>query len=171
MIIDKPDAIGVGVGLNFGLSVDATYQHEIRQFIDDRIEINVGAFLGKNEHGVKGSIFYQWLFPMSKTWNWYLGIGGTWGIIDYERLNHNYEADLGWDILGTGFGVGEYDRIDTNISGHMIGAIGQVGIEYKFPHKPLQFTMSWQPTLKYAIRIEGYVLHPACFTAALRYRF
>ncbi len=136
-------SIGLRSGISFAPCAEWSYQRELRR---DRIELNIGGALSSVDMYVYGAVTYQWVFPLSRQVNWYVGTGGAFGIFNYDRI------ELDW-------------------SGFMTCAHGQVGIEYYFPHAPLQLSLDWRPALKYATDAEGLVFHPEGIVIGFRYSF
>ena len=134
----QPKAIGGRVG---AIGADISYQHSFSS--EQFLTIDAGPDLGYGVSGVLGSRIcgvYNFIWASPKwtrkgTWNIYAGPGLTTGWVE-DRT-----------VIKSGV-----ERANTFARGLMIGAVGQVGLEYNFTF-PLQLSLEIRPTL--GIHITG----------------
>ena len=131
-------AIGLRLGSGFGYGAELSYQQPLAK--TNRLELD----LGLNTWGFGLNGIYQWVWDLSALadgFNWYAGVGA---------------------------GIGSYNFIGTNgISNFSIGALGQVGIEYKF-EIPLTLSLDYRPGLYF---LNGFNSSYDGICIAGRYRF
>ena len=134
-------AIGLRLGSGFGYGAEISYQQPLSK--TNRLELD----LGLNSWGFGLNGVYQWVWDLSELadgFNWYAGVGA--GIGSY---NFNYVRD------------------PNGLSNFSIGALGQVGIEYKF-EIPLTLSLDYRPGLYF---LNGFNSSYDGICIAGRYRF
>ncbi len=99
------------IGARLGYGVDLSYQHSLGK---NMVEANLGTFIFS---GVKLDATYNWVFPISGGWNWYVGVGA---------------------------GLNTYWKDDAN--SFTLGAVAKIGVEYNF-NVPFQISLDFAPTL------------------------
>ncbi|RZS93749.1 hypothetical protein [Aquimarina brevivitae] len=114
-------ALGVRLGDNDGFGAEISYQLGIGE--NNRLEFDLGwrDFDGGNAIKVAG--IYQWVFNLDKGFNWYVGPGGGFGIIDFDD---DFPGDDGSDSF--------------------IFLAGDIGIEYNFDI-PLLISLDLRPEI------------------------
>ncbi len=122
------NAIGLRIGDGDGLGTEISYQRALGG--NNRLEVDLGLETGKRFDAFKLTGVYQWLWNIEGGFNWYAGVGGGLGSIDFDD-----------DFPGR-------DRNDDD-SEVFIFAAGQVGIEYDFDF-PLILSLDVRPEIYFA---------------------
>jgi hypothetical protein len=134
-------AIGLRLGSGFGYGAEISYQQPLSKI--NRLELD----LGLNSWGFGLNGIYHWVWDLSALadgFNWYAGFGA--GIGSYN------------------FGYVGNPNGSSNFS---IGAVGQVGIEYKF-EVPLTLSLDYRPGMYF---LNGFNSSIDGICIAGRYRF
>ena len=113
------NALGLRLGSNDGFGGEISYQRKLSS--SNRLEFDLGLRNSKNINAFKLAGLYQWVMPIEKNFNWYVGVGGGVGSWSYD---YNKEKD----------------------SGTFFFAAGDIGIEYNFDI-PLQISLDFRPEL------------------------
>ena len=115
------NALGLRLGSNDGFGGEISYQRKLSS--DNRLELDLG-FRNSSDNDVnafKVAGLYQWVMPIEKNFNWYVGVGG-------------------------GLGSWSYNKNQNKDSGTFFFAAGDIGIEYNFDI-PLQISLDFRPEL------------------------
>jgi hypothetical protein len=134
-------AIGLRLGSGFGYGAELSYQQPLSK--TNRLELD----LGLNSWGFGLNGIYQWVWDLSVLadgFNWYAGFGAGIGSYNFK-----------------------YNTLPNNPSNLSIGALGQVGIEYKF-EIPLTLSLDYRPGLYF---LNGFNSSYDGICIAGRYRF
>jgi len=118
------NAIGLRFGDGDGFGTEISYQRALGG--NNRLELDLGIESGDRFDAFKITGVYQWLWNIDGGFNWYAGVGGGLGSIDFDD-----------DFPGR-------DRNDD--SEIFILAAGQVGIEYNFDI-PLIISLDLRPEI------------------------
>lgn len=120
--VASPHAIGVRLG---GGSDDVGGEISYQQGISagTRLEFDLGFIDAGLFNGFKFSLLYQFVFPISGGFNWYVGPGGSIGAWNVDE-DHPGDPD--------------------HTEGMFLDADGQLGIEYNC-NVPLQFSLDMRP--------------------------
>jgi hypothetical protein len=123
------NAIGLRIGDGNGFGTEISYQRALGG--NNRLEIDLGIETGNRYDAFKATGIYQWLWNIDGGFNWYAGVGGGLGSIDFDddfRDSNNNRYD------------------DSEI---FIFGAGQVGIEYDFDI-PLILSLDVRPEIYFA---------------------
>ncbi|WP_194850350.1 hypothetical protein [Nonlabens antarcticus] len=123
------NAIGLRIGDGDGLGTEISYQRALGG--NNRLEVDLGIETGNRFDAFKVTGVYQWLWNIEGGFNWYAGVGGGLGSIDFDDDFRGPNND-------------DYD--DSEI---FIFAAGQVGIEYNFDI-PLILSLDVRPEIYFA---------------------
>jgi hypothetical protein len=123
------NAIGLRIGDGNGFGTEISYQRALGG--NNRLEIDLGIESGKRYDAFKATGIYQWLWNIEGGFNWYAGVGGGLGSIDFDDDFRDSNDN-------------RYD--DSEI---FIFAAGQVGIEYDFDI-PLILSLDVRPEIYFA---------------------
>jgi hypothetical protein len=124
-------AIGLRLGDSDGFGAEISYQKSIARY--NRAEFNLGWRDSRNFDAFKLSGLYQWVHNIDKGFNWYYGVGGGLGSVDFDgRFNSN-------------------DEPFTPDGGLFVFAAGNIGVEYNFDF-PLLLSLDFRPE----VGIVGY---------------
>lgn len=115
------NALGFRLGSNDGFGGEISYQRKIAT--DNRLEFDLGFRNSNNIDAFKIAGLYQWVMPIEKNFNWYVGVGGGLGSWSYKQDKYGYSD-----------------------SGTFFFAAGDIGIEYNFDI-PLQISLDFRPEL------------------------
>ncbi len=119
-------AIGLRLGDSDGFGAEISYQKSIGR--TNRAEFDLGWRDSRNFSAFKLAGLYQWVRPIEGGFNWYYGVGGGVGSVDFD---------------------GAFD--DDDDGGVFIFAAGDIGIEYNFDI-PLLLSLDFRPE----IGVAGY---------------
>lgn len=112
------NTIGLRLGDSDGFGAEVSYQKSISRY--NRLEANLGWRDHRNFNAFKLSGVFQWVQPLDGDFNWYYGVGGGLGNVD--------------------FALPDYD------DGLFIFAAGDIGIEYNFDI-PLLLSLDFRPEI------------------------
>ena len=131
-------AIGLRMGSGLGYAAEVSYQQPLSK--ENRFELDLG--FNNNGLGLGLNGVYQWVWDLSALadgFNWYAGVGAGIGSYKFDLVNQKFS----------------------------VGALGQVGIEYKF-EIPLTISLDYRPGLYF---INGINSSYDGICIAGRYRF
>lgn len=77
------NAIGIRIGDNDGFGTEVNYQRAIGG--NNRLEFGLGWRSNSNLNAFKLTGLYQWVWNIDGGFNWYAGVGGGVGSIDFDR--------------------------------------------------------------------------------------
>ncbi len=120
-------ALGLRLGDSDGFGAEISYQKSIGRY--NRAEINLGWRDSRNFDAFKLAGLYQWVHSIDGNFNWYYGVGGGLGSVDFEP------------IPGTG-GTGSV----TPDGGLFVFGAGNIGVEYNFDI-PLLLSLDFRPEI------------------------
>ncbi|MDF4222145.1 MULTISPECIES: hypothetical protein [Maribacter] len=109
-------ALGLRLGDSDGFGAEVSYQKSLTR--DTRLEFDLGWRDSRNFNAFKIAGLYQWVRPIEGDFQWYYGVGGGLGNVDFP-------GDDG---------------------GLFVFAAGDVGIEYNF-NIPLILSLDFRPEL------------------------
>ena len=112
-------ALGLRLGDSDGFGAEISYQKSIARY--NRLEVNLGWRDNRNFDAFKLAGVYQWIHTLDGNFNWYYGVGGGLGSVDFDA---DIDADGGMFILGA----------------------GNIGIEYNFDI-PLLLSLDFRPEI------------------------
>ena len=115
-------AIGLRLGDSDGFGAEISYQKSIARY--NRAEFNLGWRDSRDFDAFKLSGLYQWVHTLDGNFNWYYGVGGGVGSVDFDPA--------------PGF--------DDDNDGAFVFAAGDIGIEYNF-EIPLLLSLDFRPEL------------------------
>lgn len=119
-------ALGLRLGDSDGFGAEISYQKSIG--IANRLEFDLGWRDSRNYDAFKIAGLYQWVRPLDGDFNWYYGLGGGLGSVDFARIpdgnGGNFSPDGGLFIFGA----------------------GNIGVEYNFDI-PLLLSLDFRPEL------------------------
>ncbi len=119
-------ALGLRLGDSDGFGAEISYQKSIARY--NRLEIDLGWRDSREFDAFKLTGVYQWVHSIDGDFNWYYGIGGGLGNVDFEsRLNNNNQPF-------------------TPDGGLFVFAAGDIGIEYNFDI-PLLISLDFRPEI------------------------
>jgi len=116
------NALGLRLGDSDGFGAEISYQKSIARY--NRVEINLGWRDSRNYDAFKLAGVYQWIHALDGNFNWYYGVGGGIGSVDFSP---------GFNTSGSEDGV------------FVFGA-GNIGIEYNFDI-PLLLSLDFRPEI------------------------
>ena len=114
-------ALGLRLGDSDGFGAEISYQKSIGRV--NRAEINLGWRDSRAFDAFKLTGLYQWVHQLDGRFNWYYGLGGGIGSVDFEAIPSGEDND-----------------------GTFIFAAGDIGIEYNFDF-PLLLSLDFRPEL------------------------
>lgn len=112
-------AIGLRMGDSDGFGAEISYQKSLSRY--NRLEVDLGWRDNRNFSAFKLSGIYQWVLPLDGNFNWYYGVGGGLGNVDFDYLTND---DDGLFIFGA----------------------GDIGVEYNFDI-PLLISLDFRPEI------------------------
>ena len=115
-------ALGLRLGDSDGFGAELSYQKSLTRAT--RLEFNLGWRDNRNFDAFKLTGLYQWVRPLDGNFNWYYGVGGGLGSVDFDP-------------------VPDFD--DDNDGLFVFGA-GNIGIEYNFDI-PLLLSLDFRPEI------------------------
>lgn len=113
------NALGVRLGDNSGFSTELNYQRALGE--NNRLELGLSWRSKKDISAYKLSALYQWVWVLDGNFNWYAGVGGGVGQIDFDD---NFPGDPDNETF--------------------VFAAGDIGIEYDFDI-PLLLSLDFRP--------------------------
>ncbi len=114
-------ALGLRLGDSDGFGAEISYQKSITS--SNRIEVDLGWRDSRNYSAFKLAGLYQWVRPIEGGFNWYYGVGGGLGNVDFAAIPNNNDG-----------------------GGLFIFGAGNIGIEYDFDI-PLLLSLDFRPEL------------------------
>jgi hypothetical protein len=114
-------ALGLRLGDSDGFGAEISYQKSLSQ--SNRLEFDLGWRDSRNFNAFKIAGLYQWVRPIEGDFQWYYGVGGGLGSVDFPP-NQNGNNDGGLFVF----------------------AAGDIGIEYNFDI-PLILSLDFRPEL------------------------
>ncbi len=119
-------ALGLRLGDSDGFGAEISYQKSISRY--NRLEVDLGWRDSRNYDAFKLAGVYQWVHSIENNFNWYYGVGGGLGNVDFEsRFNNN-------------------DEPFTPDGGLFVFAAGDIGVEYNFDI-PLLLSLDFRPEI------------------------
>lgn len=119
-------ALGLRLGDSDGFGAEISYQKLIGRYT--RAEIDLGWRDSREFDALKLTGIYQWVYNIDRGFNWFYGVGGGAGSVDFApKLNNNgipYDPDGGLFVF----------------------VAGDVGVEYNFDF-PLLVSLDFRPEL------------------------
>ncbi len=115
------NALGLRLGDSDGFGAEISYQKSIARY--NRVEINLGWRDSRDFDAFKLAGVYQWIHALDGNFNWYYGVGGGLGSVDFTP----------------GFNDGSDD-------GLFVFGAGNIGIEYNFDI-PLLLSLDFRPEI------------------------
>jgi hypothetical protein len=115
-------ALGLRLGDSDGFGAEISYQKSIGQY--HRAEFDLGWRDSRDFDAFKLAGLYQWVHQLDGNFNWYYGVGGGLGSVDFEP-NPNFDNDN---------------------DGLFVFAAGDIGIEYDFDI-PLLLSLDFRPEI------------------------
>ncbi|MGB5437147.1 MAG: hypothetical protein WBM98_14725 [Maribacter sp.] len=112
-------ALGLRLGDSDGFGAEISYQKSLSQY--NRLEVDLGWRDHRYFNAFKLAGVYQWVLPLDGNFNWYYGVGGGLGNVDFNYLT---DDDDGLFIFGA----------------------GNIGIEYNFDI-PLLLSLDFRPEI------------------------
>lgn len=113
-------ALGLRLGDNDGFGAEISYQKAITEL--NRVEFDLGWRDSKEYDAFKLVGLYQWICPLESNLNWYYGVGGGLGSVDFAST------------LG----------VEDDNDGFFALAAGNIGVEYSF-EVPLLLSLDFRP--------------------------
>ena len=114
-------ALGLRLGDSDGFGAEISYQTAVG--VGNRAEFDLGWRDSRNFDAFKLVGLYQWVRPIENNFNWYYGVGGGLGSVDFPNRPNNDDD-----------------------GGVFIFAAGDIGIEYNF-NIPLILSLDFRPEL------------------------
>jgi hypothetical protein len=113
-------ALGLRLGDSDGFGAEISYQKSVGRY--NRVEVDLGWRDSRNFDAFKLTGIYQWVHTLDGNFNWYYGVGGGLGSVDF---NTGFTDDDG---------------------GLFIFGAGDIGIEYNFDI-PLLISLDFRPEI------------------------
>ncbi len=114
-------ALGLRLGDSDGFGAEISYQKSIGRF--NRAEFNLGWRDSRNFDAFKLAGVYQWVHNLDGGFNWYYGVGGGLGSVDFAPVPDGDDDD-----------------------GLFVFAAGNIGVEYDFDI-PLLLSLDFRPEI------------------------
>ncbi|WP_420601877.1 hypothetical protein [Flagellimonas sp.] len=114
-------ALGLRLGDSDGFGAEISYQKSIGRY--NRAEFDLGWRDSRNFDAFKLAGIYQWVHQLDGNFNWYYGVGGGLGSVDFEPA----------------LGLEDED-------GLFVFAAGDIGVEYNFDI-PLLLSLDFRPEI------------------------
>jgi len=115
-------ALGLRLGDSDGFGAEISYQKSVARA--NRVEIDLGWRDSRNFDAFKLTGIYQWVQPLDGNFNWYYGVGGGLGSVDFSAGSNGSVPDGGLFLFGA----------------------GDIGIEYNFDI-PLLISLDFRPEI------------------------
>lgn|SRR5690554_152276 len=116
------NAIGLRIGDNKGFGTEINYQRGLNE--NKRLELGLSWHSSSHEDSYKLTGIHQWVWQLENRFNWYAGVGGGIGSIDYGHRHKHHS-----------------DKSET-----FVFVAGNIGIEYNF-NIPLLISLDFRPEL------------------------
>lgn len=113
--------LGLRLGDSDGFGAEISYQKSIGRY--NRAEFNLGWRDSRNFDAFKLAGVYQWVHQLDGNFNWYYGVGGGLGSVDFEPVPKGDNDD-----------------------GLFVFAAGDIGVEYNFDI-PLLLSLDFRPEI------------------------
>ncbi len=113
-------ALGLRLGDSDGFGAEISYQKSIGRY--NRAEFNLGWRDSREFDAFKLSGLYQWVHNLDGNFNWYYGVGGGLGSVDFEAVPASDDDGL------------------------FVFAAGDLGVEYNF-EIPLLISLDFRPEI------------------------
>ena len=144
--IAQPRAVGARFAAGGWMGSEFSYQHNLNDAETQFLEVDLGL---ERYDGFRLTGTWNWdiwhpVITASGDWILYLGAGTTVGFIDYDGEEH---------------------------FGYMIGAVAQVGLEYRFESVPLSFSADIRPALAGCHGLYKYGTYGLLPNIGIRYYF
>ncbi len=120
--------IGLRLGDSDGFGAEISYQKSIAR--SNRAEFSVGWRDNRNFDAFKLSGIFQWVQPLDGNFNWYYGVGGGLGSVDFATIPNANNPNEPIELDG----------------GLFVFAAGDIGIEYNFDI-PLLISLDFRPEI------------------------
>ncbi|AWX46209.1 hypothetical protein HME9304_03241 [Flagellimonas maritima] len=114
--------LGLRLGDSDGFGAEISYQKSIGRY--NRAEFNLGWRDSRRFDAFKLSGLYQWVHQLDGSFNWYYGLGGGLGSVEFEPVPDNDDDDDGLFVF----------------------AAGNLGVEYNFDI-PLLLSLDFRPEI------------------------
>lgn len=115
-------ALGLRLGDSDGFGAEISYQKSIGRY--NRAEFDLGWRDSREFDAFKLTGVYQWVRPLDGNFNWYYGVGGGLGSVNFKS-NPNFDEDN---------------------DGLFVFAAGDIGVEYNFDI-PLLLSLNFRPEI------------------------
>jgi hypothetical protein len=115
-------ALGVRLGDSDGFGAEISYQKSVARY--NRVEIDLGWRDHSRYRAFKLAGVYQWIHQLDGNFNWYYGVGGGLGSVDFKAVPNSNSDDGGLFVFGA----------------------GDIGIEYNFDI-PLLLSLDFRPEI------------------------
>ena len=115
-------ALGLRLGDSDGFGAEISYQKSIGRY--NRAEFDLGWRDSREFDAFKLTGVYQWVRPLDGNFNWYYGVGGGLGSVNFKS-NPNFDNDN---------------------DGLFVFAAGDIGVEYNFDI-PLLLSLDFRPEI------------------------
>ena len=113
------NALGVRIGDNSGFSTEINYQRALSE--NNRLELGLSWRSNNDVSAYKITGLYQWVWVLDGNFNWYAGVGGGVGQVDFDK---DFPGDPDSETF--------------------VFAAGDIGIEYDFDI-PLLLSLDFRP--------------------------
>ncbi|TAI48904.1 hypothetical protein [Flagellimonas allohymeniacidonis] len=114
-------ALGLRLGDSDGFGAEISYQKSIGRY--NRAEFNLGWRDSREFDAFKLTGVYQWVHHIEGNFNWYYGVGGGLGSVEFEPVPNGEDND-----------------------GLFVFAAGDIGVEYNFDI-PLLLSLDFRPEI------------------------
>ncbi len=114
--------LGLRLGDSDGFGAEISYQKSIGRY--NRAEFNLGWRDSRRFDAFKLSGLYQWVHQLDGSFNWYYGLGGGLGSVEFEPVPDSDDDDDGLFVF----------------------AAGNLGVEYNFDI-PLLLSLDFRPEI------------------------
>ncbi len=121
------NALGLRLGDSDGFGAEISYQRLVQRY--NRVEIDLGWRDSREYDAFKLTGLYQWVHNIDGNFNWYWGVGGGLGNVDFDPIPN----------------AGGGDPI-TPDGGFFIFVAGDIGVEYDFDI-PLLLSLDIRPEI------------------------
>ena len=118
-------ALGLRLGDSDGFGAEISYQRSIARY--NRLEVDLGFRDSRAYDAFKLAAVYQWVHTIEGNFNWFYGVGGGLGSVDFEPIpgeSGPFTPDGGLFVFGA----------------------GNIGVEYNF-EIPLLLSLDFRPEL------------------------